>query len=267
MSEFNDPDLRQELARLSGPYPDDNAAFAALQRRVGQARRRRAVAWTTGAALSVLLGTVGVAALHNPARHTLVPGKSADSSVDDSSSTTSEAKVSSTTQSTEPETTQSTVMETTPITQAIDTSVPETQVASGDAGGAGSNNGQQPKPHASPATSAAPAAPAAPTSTETFTSVGGSITVHRDGDTLTLVSAVAAGGFKSDRKDSGNRVEVTFDSNDHRSTISVRIVGGVVTKNITEKDKTHQDSVPESTDGGNHDSHGGDGGGGGGGGN
>ena len=48
MSEFHDPELRQELGRLSGPYPDDNEAFAAWQRRVGQARRRRAVAWTTG---------------------------------------------------------------------------------------------------------------------------------------------------------------------------------------------------------------------------
>ena len=46
MSEFHDPDLRQQLGRLSGPYPDDNAAFAAWQRRVGQARRRRAMAWT-----------------------------------------------------------------------------------------------------------------------------------------------------------------------------------------------------------------------------
>ena len=43
MSDFHDPDLRQELGRLSGPYPDDNAAFAAWQRRVGQVRRRRAV--------------------------------------------------------------------------------------------------------------------------------------------------------------------------------------------------------------------------------
>ncbi|HEY4608210.1 MAG TPA: hypothetical protein VIH06_03380 [Ilumatobacteraceae bacterium] len=258
MSEFNDPDLRQELARLSGPYPDDNAAFAAWQRRVGQARRRRAVAWTTGAALSVLLGTVGVAALHNPARHTLVPGKSADSSADVSTSSTTEAKDSSTTDSTQPETTESTVMETTPITEPIDTSVPETQVAGGDAGGAGSNNGQQPKPHA-PATSAAPTAPASPASTETFTSVGGSITVHRDGDTLTLVSAVAAGGFKAEPRNSDNRIQVTFESSDHRSVISVRIVAGVVTKNITEKPKDHQDSVPESTDGRTHGDDGGNG--------
>src|SRR3954470_8212859 len=111
MSEFNDPDLRQQLARLSGSYPDDNAAFAAWQRRVGQARRRRAVAWTTGAALSLLVGTVGVAALTTPGRHTLVPGKSADSSTDvSSSSSTSEAEDSSTTESTEPETTESTVV-------------------------------------------------------------------------------------------------------------------------------------------------------------
>ena len=35
MSEFHDPDLRQQLGDLSGPFPDDNVAFAAWQRRVG----------------------------------------------------------------------------------------------------------------------------------------------------------------------------------------------------------------------------------------
>ena len=72
MSEFHDPDLRQQLGRLSGPYPDDNAAFAAWQRRVGQARRRRAMAWTTAAALSLIVGTVAVAALQSPTQHSIV---------------------------------------------------------------------------------------------------------------------------------------------------------------------------------------------------
>jgi len=92
MSEFHDPDLRSRLGQLSGPYPDDNEAFAAWQRRVGQARRRRAVAWTTGAALSLLFGTVAVAALNNPAHNTLVPGKADDSSVDVSISSTTEVE-------------------------------------------------------------------------------------------------------------------------------------------------------------------------------
>src|SRR3954451_8605149 len=141
MSEFHDPDLRQQLARLSGPYPDDNAAFDAWQRRVGQARRRRAVAWTTGAALSLLVGTVGVAALNNPGRHTLVPGKSADSSADVSISSTTEAKDSSTTECTEPSPTESTVVEPPPITEAMDTSVPETEVEATQPAANGSNGG------------------------------------------------------------------------------------------------------------------------------
>src|SRR4029078_979182 len=139
MSEFHDPDLRHELARLSGPYPDDNAAFAAWQRRVGQARRRRAVAWTTGAALSLLVGTVGVAALNNPGRHTLVPGKSAESSTEVSITSTTEAKDSSTTASTQPSPTESTVVEMTPVTEGMDTSVPETEVEATEAAGDGSN--------------------------------------------------------------------------------------------------------------------------------
>jgi hypothetical protein len=247
MSEFNDPELRQELARLSGPYPDDNAAFEAWHRRVGQARRRRAVAWTTAAALSLLVGTVGVAALNHPGRHTLVPGKSADSSADVSISSTTEAKDSSTTESTEPSTTESTVVETTPITEPMDTTVPETQVEATAAAGNGSNSGP-PKTHA-PATSTAPVATAAPTSDSTFASPGGSITVRRDGDRLTVAGTAPAGGFEvTDDKRSGNRVAVTFESNDHRWTISVRVVAGVVTPTVSDKPKEHQDTVPGSTD-------------------
>ena len=82
MSEFHDPDLRHELGRLSGPYPDDNAAFAAWERRVGQARRRRAMAWTTGAALSLIVGTVAVAALQSPTQHSVVPQKSSETSAE-----------------------------------------------------------------------------------------------------------------------------------------------------------------------------------------
>jgi cytoskeletal protein RodZ len=247
MSEFDDPDLRQQLARLSGPYPDDNVAFDAWQRRVGQARRRRAVVWTTGAALSLLVGTVGVAALNNPARHTLVPGKSADSSADVSISSTTEAKDSSTTESTEPSTTESTVVETTPITEAMDTSVPETEVQATQPAANGSNGGP-PKTHA-PATSTAPVATPAPSGDSTFPSPGGSITVRRDGDRLTVVATAPAGGFEvTENKRSGNRVEVTFESNDHRFTISVRVVDGVVTPSISDKGKEHQDSVPGSTD-------------------
>ena len=75
MSEFHDPELRQELGRLSGPYPDENAAFIAWQRRVGQVRRRRAVAMTTGAAMSLIVAVIAVAALQGAPRGAVVPAQ------------------------------------------------------------------------------------------------------------------------------------------------------------------------------------------------
>jgi len=250
MSEFHDPDLRHELGQLSGPYPDDNVAFAAWQQRVGQARRRRAVAWTTGVALSLLLGTVGVAALNSPGRHTLVPGKSADTSADVSiHSTTSEVEDSSTTESTEPTTTDSTVVDTTPITEAIDTSAPETAVQATAAAGNGGSNSGPPKQHG-PATSAAPGAPAG---TATFPSVGGSITVRQDGEHLTVVAVNPAAGFTAEQDEhSGDRVEVTFRSNAHQSQITVRVADGAMKPDISERDRKHDNTVPDSTDGNDH---------------
>ena len=128
MSEFHDPDLRQELGRLSGPYPDDNAAFAAWQRRVGQVRRRRIVAWTATAALALVVGTVAVAAVQSPRRHTVVPGKSADSSVDVTLKITSTAAEASSTvpQEADPETSPPAASATEAAPSVADTSVPET---------------------------------------------------------------------------------------------------------------------------------------------
>ena len=114
MSDFHDPDLRQELGRLSGPYPDDNAAFAAWQRRIGQVRRRRVVAWATIAALSLVVGTVAVAAVQSPGRNTIVPGKSADTSAAVTvsiASTEAEAEESSTVpEAIQPETSEATTL-------------------------------------------------------------------------------------------------------------------------------------------------------------
>ncbi|MEY2582502.1 MAG: hypothetical protein QOE09_2351, partial [Ilumatobacteraceae bacterium] len=127
MSEFHDPDLRQQLGRLSGPYPDDNVAFAAWQRRVGNARRRRVVAWTTGAAMSLIIATVAVAAVQSPGRHTLVP--SAENSEITDAVDSTEADDSSTTEITAPETTEHTALapETTPSSEVVETSMPETE--------------------------------------------------------------------------------------------------------------------------------------------
>ena len=259
MSEFHDPELRQELGRLSGPYPDDNAAFAAWQRRVGQVRRRRAMAWTAGAALSLIVGTVAVAALQSPTTHSIVPGKSSETSADFTvsvASTEPEETDPSTTESTVPETSAPTTVapETTPVTEPIETSVPEVE---GEQGSGSSGSGSS-KGHSGTPTSPPPATPAA---TQTFGSPGGSITVHNENGKLKLVSATPAAGFKGKPSDgSSNRVRVTFKSGDHQFEITVRLSdGGVMTPSVVDKSETHRDTVPDDTSGDNHD--GGDGGG------
>ena len=141
MSEFHDPDLRDELGRLSGPYPDDNVAFAAWQRRVGQARRRRSVAWITGAAMALIVATVGVAALQKPTRHSLVPGKSAETSPLFTSTPTTEKRESSTTESIAAVTSAPTTLApvtTTSTAPEVESSLPEpeaTAAAESPAGG------------------------------------------------------------------------------------------------------------------------------------
>jgi len=250
MSEFHDPELRSRLGQLSGPYPDDNEAFAAWQRRVGQARRRRAVAWTTGAALSLLFGTVAVAALNRPAHNTLVPGKADDSSVDVSISTTTEVEDSSTIESTAPTSTDSTVVDTTPVTEVIETSVPETEVevtiVAGDDGGPNSGPSKQ---HGTPTS----AAPGPATVSKTFPSTGGSIMVRQEGEQLTIIDVTSAPGFRAEvDESSGRRVEVTFKSNDHESQISVRVINGVMEPDVSDKDRKHDNTVPDSSESASH---------------
>ena len=137
MSEFHDPDLRQELARLSGPYPDDNAAFAAWQRRVGQVRRRRVATWTATAALALVVGTVAVAAVQSPRRHTVVPGKAEDSSIDVNITSTEAEESSTVPEETEAETSPLATSTTETAPSLADTSVPATEAP--EAAGAPSN--------------------------------------------------------------------------------------------------------------------------------
>ncbi len=258
MSDFHDPELRQQLGRLSGPYPDDNVAFAAWQRRVGQARRRRAVGWTTGAAMSLILGTVAVAALQSPSRHTLVPGKSSETSSEFTLSVpTTEAEESSSTESSAPETTAptTTAIDTTPSsTVEAESSLPEPEATAAA--------GQQPAnpPKKAPTSTAATTVPAtaSPAVTKTFSGFGGSITVRQDGDRLTVVAVNANRGFHADQnKQSGNRVDVTFTSDKHLTEITVKLFFGAMKPIVDERPVTHQDSGPVGTSGDGHDGQGG----------
>jgi hypothetical protein len=251
MSEFHDPDLRQQLGRMSGPYPDDNVAFASWQRRVGQVRRRRAMAWTTGAALSLVVGTVGVAALQSPGRQTIVPGKSSESSAEVSHNVVTTEAEETTVETAAPVTTahDTVAPETTPSSEVeAESSVPENEgtEAAGGSQGPSSTKGKGGSP-----TSAAPTAPQG--ATQTFSSAGGSITVRMDGDQLTVTAVNPAAGFHADTGDhSGRRVDVTFKSGSHESEITVKVVNGAMQPNIVEKVEAHQDSVPPDSSGGDH---------------
>jgi cytoskeletal protein RodZ len=251
VSEFHDPDLRQELGRLSGPYPDDNAAFAAWQRRVGHARRRRIVAWATGAALSLVVATVGAAALQSPGRHTLVPGESAEVSDDlDSTVATTEAEDSESTSVTAPETSMPTTLAPETTTGIVETSMPEVETEATAAAGDQPDNTVKSQP-VNPATGAS--------ATKTISSTGGSITVQRDGDKLTVIAATPAAGFHmGEIPNSDDSLEVTFKSSDHRSEITAKLVDGVIRASVSEDTTTdgHDSTLP---DGGGDGGHWGDG--------
>jgi hypothetical protein len=252
MSEFHDPELRQQLGRLSGPYPDDNVAYAAFQRRLGQARRRRAVAWTTGAALSLVIATVALAAVQSPGSRGVVPGKSSETSATVSSTvatTEAEAEESSTTESTVAETMAPAVVvsETPPSSEAVESSTPEAEPTQGATGTQPSGS----KKSGGPPTTPAPAAVPQPT-TKTIDSLGGSITVRQDGDRLEIVGFNAAGGFDAHETDhSGRRVGMIFTSSKHRSVIIVRVSDGVIKSVVSEQD-SHEETFPWDTSGGGH---------------
>jgi hypothetical protein len=258
MSEFHDPELRQELGRLSGSYPDSNVAYASWQRRVGQARRRRAVAWTSGVAMSLLFGTVAVAALHNPRTGTLVPGKSADSVESVARVATTEVAESTTPEVSEPETTVTAAapLETTASTE-VESSLPEATDAVGAESGSGSGSTTKKSGgHTGSGTTTAPAqTPAAPpvapvSATQTFSSIGGSVTVRQDGDRIKVVALNPAAGFEVDgNDDSDHGVKVSFKGPDHSSQISVSLNNGTLSHKVTEHDKSQESQQPDNTSG------------------
>jgi uncharacterized membrane protein YgcG len=260
MSEFSDPDLRRQLDRLGGTYPDDNAAFAEWQRRVGQAHRRRSVAWIAGAAMALIVATVGVAALQQPARHSLVPGKSPESSEAFTTTTpTTEGQGSSTTESAAVVTSAPTTLApvTAPsITPEVESSLPEPEATES----AGSlPTGGLPTRHGTPTS----APDASQSTTQTFSCSGGSITVRQDGDRLRVVGIDPAAGFRADEEHHFGSIEVTFRSWEHRFTITVKLVDGVMRDIVSEGFDTHDDSVPNDTSSGGGFDGGGYGGGGG----
>ena len=263
MSEFHDPDLRQQLARLSGAYPDENAAFVAWQRRVGQARRRRAMAWTTGAAMSLLVGVVAVAATQGQNAHSVVPEKATETTVKISTTvattvtpTITKMVVTESTDESTPSTSTTLAPDTTPSSEDVVITMPQPE--GGDAGGVapvvtthkakpGSGGGAP----ATPTTASTPATDNndSHSSNKTITSIGGTITVQQSrDDRLVIVDVTPADGFDDHQSShSGRVVGVTFTSATHQSEISVWIDNGTIKSFVNEKNESHGESGPGDT--------------------
>ena len=267
MSEFHDPELRQQLGRLSGPYPDDNAAFVAWQRRVGQVRRRRAMAWTTGAAMSLVLGVVGAAAMQGQVKHSTVPQKSLEPSSSVSSSVDDTRAKSVTTESAAPTLAPVVIAPTqdTTVTSAAST---ETEVATPDPSVGEATTPPATTHKSQGGTSGSQGTPTAPTQatppttdghdshsvTQKVSSIGGTITVRQDKGDLTVIDISPATGFQGHQSGfPGHGVGVTFTSATHRSDISVFVYHGKIIPKVTEKNDTHEESVPTTDHGGNGD--------------
>jgi hypothetical protein len=251
--EFRDPELARRLGELAGSVPDVTQAYGGVQHRVARVRRRRAAAWSTAAAIGVLL--VGLA--------TLRPGRSSETvNVADQTDGSGTVVVTS-----EPSTSldsSTTVVDTS--TAAAATSTTASSGATGSSTtvdvesvppigtaptptGAGSPTTTRPPSTTRPATTAqpTPAVTPAPTSpqptspppadvTESRSSIGGSIKVRLSGGRLSLVSSSAAAGFSREVKSSGpSEIDVEFRSDSSRARIRARIVNGAISFEVIEE--------------------------------
>ena len=267
MSDFDDPELERILGRSGGPFPDVNLAYQQVQTRVRRAKRRRA-AVMGGTACSLLLALGVLAAVRGGDGRSIQPGGSSELTGPDGSQlqpdhTAGESHVSSPNdnQNDSPNDTAGSTPSSTGDSSGDGTgptpSITATRSSTGDASPASSNpaavSPSNPPPAPTPATtSIVPPPTTTPTTTigstttstvgtppapitQTFTGIGGSITVRNDGDTLTLVANAAAAGFTTEvRHSSGGHVEVRFESDAHRTDARVDLVNGTMTNNFTE---------------------------------
>jgi hypothetical protein len=214
MNEFDDPELRRMLHNSGGAPLDVDAAFDRVQGRVRQVKRRRAAA-VGGAAGCLVLGMAVFAGTRANDGGTVRP---AATSTDIETSVPASTSTPVTTASTSPTaTTVTTTVTTTAPSVATTVTAPTTTPAS------------------SPTTAAGTTPPPATPVTRTFSGVGGSITVRLENGSLTLVSTNASAGFGTEiQKSSGDRVEVRFESDDHRTEIRVDVVGNSMSPEIDE---------------------------------
>ena len=217
--EFDDPQIESMLGRLSGAYPDDNVAYAAVRGRVRQVQRRRVFVAST-AACAVLLA-LGTFALQGGGRsQQLSPADSFDEGTVTTAADTTEVSV-TTEDSVDDSVDTSEAVTTVPV---ISLSVPEpsSSNSTGTSGSSGSSS--------STSTTLADGP-------HTYLSDGGSVIISSTDGVLTLVSVDAADGFEErvdQRKVEDHRVRVEFTDGDVTWRIEVRTDNGRVREEITQ---------------------------------
>lgn len=225
-----DPDLTARLRAAAGAEPDLASAHAVLGRRVAGARRRRAVAVTGSAGLSVLLlGAVYAANTGDRGgRISSADAPSVASFGDDDSSTSVTA---------------TSVVTAAPV---VVTTLPGASV--------GSAAGADPSSSAATSSSVDGAdtdesdrelfdVTAASTEVRTVSGIGGSVDVKVENGVLSFASfPVAAPGFTAQvTRDEAGRLEVTFTSGTHLTRLRVRLDG---TRWRAER---HEEAIPSSS--------------------
>jgi hypothetical protein len=268
-NEFDDPELIRSLGRVSGASPDENAAYAQVRARVRQVRRRRAAAWSSGALVAVV--AVGAFALSTqrggrtlePADLPEVVDDSFDDLSDDSTSSSLPAPV-TTVATTD---TATSLPETTSTDLGLGDDEPAntegdgTEVSTPPSGGVPTTAKRtEPKPPKAP-TSTNPSTQAPVTSgqssstsepdgddddddggsvtpqTQTFSGVGGAITVSIDSEgRLKMLSYTANSGYTAeDIRNGDQRVGIRFRIGEVSTRIRVEVSGGVMVPNIEEE--------------------------------
>ncbi|MFM2071801.1 MAG: hypothetical protein RLZZ623_2064 [Actinomycetota bacterium] len=263
MSEFDDFELARQLRAGSGPEPDLMDAQTLLSRRVMQAKRRRVAAMSSAMAVVGLLfvgsfvlrahpeSTSRVSPATPAAEPASVPGNS------DSVASTDHSSTSSTDSSTEA-----------PGTD-WNGPAPAAPMLGASVGAAGLPSSTD-EPTTEAVTTMHNAPPSSGTnatttviaaSTQTFESLGGSITVRLEGGAITLVSTNPVSGFRISREHhEPDRITVTFRSSDAESKIEVLLIDGAMVPTIENDGSTtsgspgthHTTSTTSTTNPDNH---------------
>ncbi len=223
MDEFEDSELRSQLQRLGGRGPDDDAAYARVQRRVRVARRRRSAAIMTGVGVVAALGFAAIV-FNNRSDSHLSPADSSgvDSEVTEASNDSRTSEPGESVPETTTPTSTNIVGSTTKPTGPANT----TATVPGQNGGGATTVPVVIPPVTNPPDPVTTTAPPPSTDeTKTGFSLGGTITVRLRAGVLTLLGNPAPSEghtFQVEQNESA-RIRVRFDADNGYSRIEVAI--------------------------------------------